>query len=62
MHVSAQGLRVDEQVVDNRGFKEETERFQVRAQAVGVGLQSCGGQRGVRQVIFGRTAQTSLGP
>ena len=29
MHVSAQGLRVDEQVVDNCGFKEETECFQV---------------------------------
>ena len=29
MYVSAQGLRVDEQVVDNCGFKEETERFQV---------------------------------
>ena len=56
MYVSAQGLCVDEQVVDNCGFKEETERFQVRAQTVGVGLQSCGCQRGVRQVIFGRTA------
>ena len=62
LYVSAQGLRVDEQVVDNCGLKEETERFQVRAQTVGVGLQSCGCQRGVRQVIFGRTAQTSLGP
>ena len=29
MYVSAQGLRVDEQVVDNCGFKGETERFQV---------------------------------
>lgn len=29
MYVSAQGLRVDEQVVDNCRFKEETERFQV---------------------------------
>ena len=29
MYVSAQGLRVDEQVVDDCRFKEETERFQV---------------------------------
>ena len=29
VYVCAQGLRVDEQVVDNCGFKEETERFQV---------------------------------
>lgn len=29
VYVCAQGLRVDEQVVGNCGFKEETERFQV---------------------------------
>lgn len=31
VHMSAQGLRVDEQVVDNGGFEQETERRQVRA-------------------------------
>ena len=29
VYVCAQGLRVDEQVVDSCGFKEEAERFQV---------------------------------
>lgn len=31
VHMPAQGLRVDEQVVDNGGLEQETERRQVRA-------------------------------